>query len=110
MKLEDFTLVEKFFKDTGITPNWLFALANGETFIYGECILNYYVMENTLVVNSGSIGDAKFNKSILAHIRRLIDRHSYAIISSSVESISEHMLARYGFIYDKKTLTYRKGV
>lgn len=110
MKLEDFTLVERFFKDVGITPNWLYALSNGETFIYDDCILNYYIADGVLVVNSGSIGDAMFNKSILAHIKKIIETYSCVIISSSVESISEHMVARYGFTYDKKTLTYKKGV
>ena len=110
MRLEDFTLVESFFKDVGITPNWLYALANGETFIYGECLLNYYKLDGILVINSGSVGNSKFNKSILAHIRRVIESHRCVIISSSAESISEHMVARYGFIYDKETLTYRKGI
>ena len=110
MKLEDFTLVEKFFKDTGITPNWLHALANGETFIYGDCILNYCYANGIVVINSGSIDDEQFGKSILLHIRSLIKVNERVILSSSVESISDHMAIKYGLIYDKATLTYRRGV
>ena len=57
MKLKDFMYVEKFFKDVGITQNWLYALANGDTFVYGDCILNYYHENGVVVINSGSIGD-----------------------------------------------------
>lgn len=109
MRLQDFTLVEKYFKDTGISPNWLYALANGETeFFQDSCLLNYYLVHDTLIINSGSLDNQKFPLSLLRRLHQLISAHNRVILSSSVTSIGDYMLARYNMRYDSQQQVYIK--
>lgn len=109
-KLENFMLLEKLFKD-GITPNWVKALANGYTELYQDntMILNYYIENDICLINSGSIDDTKFCKSMLRDIKSLITSHNNVIISSSVASI-ERYLSKYGFTWISEQQIYSKGI
>jgi len=108
-KLADFTLVEPIFKDSGISPNWLFALSRGETKVYnGTQILNFYILNDICVINSGSIKNERYKKSIIKDIIALIKSNKKVIISSEVESISK-FLSKYGFSHDKAKNIYKKG-
>lgn len=107
MRLADFTLVEPFFREHGISPNWLYALAHGDTVVYDDgCILNSYVYDDVCYVNSGTLYN-KFGRKILLDIKKLINTHDKIIISSSVISISRYM-ARLGFRYENNS--YIRGV
>ena len=109
-KLEDFIELEPMFRGVGISANWLHALTYGETKVYnGDSILNYYLQDDICVINSGSIENARFCKSLLKDIKGLITSHERVIISSNVDSI-EGYLKKHGFRYNKKTNTYIKGV
>lgn len=108
-KLDDFLLVESIFKDIGISPNWLHALSIGYTKIYDGAILNYYIENNVCIINSGSIDNKRFSKTMIADIIKLIKSHKKAIISSEVGSI-EKFLQKYGFYRDEKRKLYIKGL
>ena len=108
---EAFTALEGLFSEVGITPNWFYALAHGHTRLYNDnqLILNYYVLDGMCIVNSGSVGDAAFPKSMLRDIKELIGTYENMIISSSVLSI-EPYLNKYGFRYNSENRTYIRGV
>lgn len=109
-KLADFEEIEPMFRDVGISKEWLQALVHGETKTYNrDTILNYWVQDGICVINSGSIANARFCKSILKDIKDLITSHERVIISSSVDSI-EGYLNKQGFRYNKQIKTYSKGV
>ena len=109
-RLQDFTDVYPLFEGHGISANWLYALAKGNTKIYqGKTILNHYIDDNSgvCVINSGSINNARFPKSMLRDIKQIISNHEKIIISSEVDSV-ERYLSRIGFRYDRDNKLYIK--
>ncbi len=109
-KLEDFMLVESIFKHHGISPNWLHGLAHGFTRVYNDnTILNYYIENEVCVINSGSINNTRYCKSIIRDIIHLIKSNNKVIISSEVSSIAK-FLSKYGFKRDESNNLYSKGV
>ena len=109
-KLVNFTLVEPMFRGIGITPNWLYALSFGLTEVFdGKSILNYYVNgEGVCVINSGSVDDSTFPKSLLRKIKEIMTSHDKVVISSSVRGI-EPFMKKYGFRYNIELNAYTKG-
>jgi len=91
---------------------WWFALKHGGSKFYADdtAILNYYVADGTLVINSMAKDNHKFPKSMLLDIRKLIISHDKVIIASTVQEIAQHMLLKYGFEYDIDKQIYTKGV
>ncbi len=61
------------------------------------------------VINSGTIGNMRFNKSMVRDILNLIKQNNKVIISSNVESIAR-FLGKHGMRYDHKNKAYIKGV
>jgi len=102
--------IEPIFREVGISREWLFALTYGQTVLYnGDTVLNWHMDGDICIINSGSIGDAKFCKSILKDIKKLIELHDKVVISSTVSSI-ERYLAKYDFSYYKEKNLYTKGL
>jgi len=107
-KLANLLSQEEIFSG-GITPNWKYALDNGFTKLYDNAILNYYVKDNICVINSGSIEDSTFPKSMLKDIKTLILTHKSVIISSNVASIGNY-LKKHNFSYNAENRCYMKGI
>ncbi len=91
---------------------WWYALKYGSSKFYANdtVILNYYIADGILVINSMAKDNHKFPKSMLLDIRKLIISHDKVIIASTVQEIAQHMLLKYGFEYDKTKQIYTKGV
>ena len=104
LKLENCTLDELFPK--GLSKNWKYALSVGTTKYYKNGILNYYIENDILVINSGTISNKKFNKELLRDIKKLIISHDKVIVSSSNQNIAQYK--KYGFIFNKNY--YSKGL
>ena len=110
-KLADFMLVEPIFRQTGISPNWLYGLSRGETKVYNDnTILNYYIENDVCIINSGSIDNARFCRAIIKDIISLVKNNKKVIMSSEVESMSRHCFDKYSLVFDKKKSIYTKGV
>ena len=91
----------------GISPSWQYALNHGWTRFYDNNtkILNYHIENDICMINSGSINDEKFPKSMLKDIKTLINEHKNVIIGSKVASIGNY-LERLGFRYNKEHNSY----
>lgn len=109
-KLEDFTLLEPIFRDVGITPNWLYALAYGKTKVYDSYgIVNYYVENDICMINSGTIKNGRFLASMLKDMMRIDKAYEKCIIYSERHEIARYMV-RLGYRHDVENNLYIKGL
>jgi len=101
----------KIFAEVGISKEWLYALSIGKTTFYNDdtIILNYFIANDICVINSGSIRNAKFTKSMLKDIKTLINEHKSVIISSNVDTIDNY-LKKYNFRYNSEKQIYERGI
>ena len=102
---------KEVFNHVQLGKNWLYALSNGETKFYKNDtqVLCSMIDCGILCINSGSVDDKPFCKSLLKDIKRLMLSHDKVLIASEVEKI-EPFMCKYGFKYDTKLRAYRKGV
>ncbi|MGD2065738.1 MAG: hypothetical protein PVI43_01030 [Candidatus Bathyarchaeota archaeon] len=109
-KLADFTLVEKVFEKTGITPNWLYALANGYTKVYDDYgIVNYCMDGEVCVINSGTIDNGRFTIGMKRDIIGLGKAFKKCIIYSERHEIKRFM-NKLGYRHDEEKNLYIKGL
>ena len=103
--------VEPIFKDIGLPIIWATILEIGNTKLYDNDtkILNYYISTGICVINSISINDDTFPKSMLKDIKTLIKQHKKVIIASKVASIGKY-LSSLGFRYNTENRYYYKGI
>ena len=110
-KLEDWSTIDKVFKDCGLSPSWVHVLEIGLTKLYDNNtkVLNYHIENDVCIINSGSIENATFPKSMLKDIKTLINEYKSCIISSKVESIDNY-LTRKGFRYNTEYESYIRSI
>ena len=103
--------LDKIFGEVGISKEWLYLLIHGTTKLYNNdtVILNYLVENDICMINSVSVKDTKFPKSVLKDIKTLINEHKSVIIASKVHTI-ENYLKRLGFRYNTAKKAYERGI
>ena len=104
-----FSFICEIFMETGISPNWLYALNNGVTSGFTDGIVNVLDDGETVFINSGTRHNLDFDRDMLRYIRQVINENEdkNIIIQSTNEGIARHM-AKKGFTYNGEFKMYMR--
>lgn len=93
-------LVYELFKNSGMTSEWFIAICRGDTYIFGDTIVNVTSAADVVFVNSASLSD-RFSLPALRFIGQLIRQNENIYIQTTDDKVIRHLIDRYGFKYDE---------
>jgi len=101
--------LEPIFRETGISPEWLYILIEGVTEFFNNDteVLNYLLKDGIVYINAAGIDESHFSFSILKRIIQIA--RSYDIVLATTNcKISKHIKDKYDLEYDYEHMIYTR--
>lgn len=93
-----------------LSSEWINNLSVGDTFIFGDCLVNVIVEDNVIFIDSASKDNKKFPKRALAMIMDIVKNNDYVVVSTIREKEISRKATKLGMVYSKHIEAFIKVI